>query len=338
MSASFTIAICVLIVAGLTAAVTSIRYVSRIWLRHWVELRLRATPTADLLVERPHRLLLAGTAALAAVVMVAGGALSSIPLTEPATLAIAAASAVLVLWVVGQLIPRAIARRWPTHLVPALLPLVRVVGAIVGPLLGPGRRQDRQPVPRVPAPHRTTPARDSLHEMLEEGVIEGVGEPEEIAIITGVVRFAEQRVTDVMTPRAAIFAVDAELPPHEVARRIATSGYSRVPVSAGSIDTIVGVIYAFDLLKRGVEAALPIRPVAFTSTDRLANELLAEMLRGKRHMVIVRDPAGRTQGLVTLEDLLEELVGDIRDEHDEPSSDRSASPTPPTSPPGAAPA
>jgi putative hemolysin len=171
----------------------------------------------------------------------------------------------------------------------------------------------------MPAPHRTTPSRDTLHEMLEEGVIEGVGEPEEIAIITGVVRFAEKLVSDVMTPRTAIFAVDTSLAPPEVARRIAASGYSRVPVYTGTIDSPAGMIYAFDLLKPGVEESLPIRPITFTAPDRLANELLGEMMRGHRQLVLVRDGTGRTLGVVTLEDLLEELVGEIRDEHDEPS-------------------
>ena len=326
MSASFTLLLCIGIAAALTAAVTAIRYVSRIWLRHWVELRLRATPTAELLVERPHRLLLAGGVASAAVVVVAGGALASLGARSVSGFLIAGVLTVVALWLVGQLAPRAVARRWPTLLVPALLPLVRALDAVVGPFLGARQRAPKTPAPAPATPHRITPGRETLHEMLEEGVIEGIGEPQEIAIITGVVRFAEQRVSDVMTSRNAIFAIDVALPPPEVARRIATSGYSRVPVYSGTIDNVVGAIYAFDLLKRGVEAALPIRPVAFTSADRPANELLADMLRGRRHLVIVRDTTGRTQGLVTLEDLLEELVGDIRDEHDEPSPDRGAPP------------
>jgi putative hemolysin len=319
MSAGLVLGLCVLLVAALTAAVTSIRYVSRIWLRHWVELRLRATATAELLVERPHRLLVAGTAASAAVAMVAGGALSSLGTQSTRGAILVVVISVLTLWLVGQLVPRAVARRWPTRLVPALLPLVRAVDALVGPLLGPAPPPRRlTPVP-APAPHRTTPSRDTLHEMLEEGVIEGVGEPEEIAIITGVVRFAEKLVSDVMTPRNAVFAVDAALPPVDIARRIAASGYTRVPVFSGTIDSPTGMIYTFDLLKPGVDTHLPIRPLTFTPADRLANELLGEMMRARRHLVIVRDAAGRTQGLVTLEDLLEELVGDIRDEHDEPS-------------------
>jgi putative hemolysin len=175
----------------------------------------------------------------------------------------------------------------------------------------------------APSPTAVEPdpqRRDALHELLEEGVLEGVGEPDEIAIITGVVEFADKTVRDVMTPRSAIFAVDGSLPVMDVARRIAVSGYSRVPVFRGSLDSLVGLVNAFDLLKPGSEAELPLRPVVYTVANRKCNELLAEMMRRRQHLMIVPDESGRVVGLVTLEDLLEELVGDIRDEHDEPDS------------------
>jgi putative hemolysin len=178
------------------------------------------------------------------------------------------------------------------------------------------------PATEEPAPQ----GRDALHELLEEGVLEGVGEPEEIAIITGVVQFADKTVQDVMTPRTAIFAVDGSLPAQDVARRIAVSGYSRVPVYRGSLDSLVGLVNAFDLLKPGSEGQLPLRPVVSTVPTRKCNELLAEMMRRRQHLMIVPDESGRVVGLVTLEDLLEELVGDIRDEHDEPDTTAPATP------------
>ena len=311
------IAICIALVGVLTATVTALRSVSRIWLRRWAERRLRGGVATELVLERPHRMLLSGIALSSAVVLVAGSALARFVEQSMTAFAVGALATLLLLALFGHLIPRAIGRRWPTRIIPVMLPLLRAVDAVLGPLLAAAQRA----VPRrrdAGSAIGPVQPRDALHELLEEGVMEGVGEPEEIAIITGVVQFAEKTVRDVMTPRTTIFAVDGSLPPGELARRIAASGYSRVPVYSGSIDTMVGMVHAFDLLKPGADVALPIRPITATDAARPCNELLAEMMRQRRHLTIVTDAGGGTVGLVTLEDLLEELVGDIRDEHDEP--------------------
>ncbi len=319
MTLIFVIVGCVLLVSLLTAAVTSLRSVSRIWLRGWVEQRLRGRDTGELLLERPHRLLLSGTALSSATVLLTGGVLSRFAEQSLGAFAIATVSTLLLLAVVGHLIPRAIARRWPTRIIPVLLPPLRLIDAIIGPLLAAAQRAVPRKA-RIEEPVVPAQPRDALHDLLEEGVLEGVGEPEEIAIITGVVQFAEKTVREVMTPRATIFAIDGSLPPGEIARRIAASGYSRVPVYSGTIDTMSGMVHAFDLLKPGSESVLPLRPIASTEHTRPCNELLAQMMRQRRHLMIVTDGDKGTVGLVTLEDLLEELVGDIRDEHDEPDA------------------
>jgi putative hemolysin len=314
-----TIALCILAVAMLTATATALRSVSRIWLRRWVERRLRGSDAGDLVLERPHRLVLSGVAISSAVVLLTGGALARFAERSMAAFVIATVITMFALGIFGHLLPRALGRRWPTRILPVLLRPLRLLDAVVGPLVGAGQRA----VPRIAAPPEvSTPVqpRDALHELLEEGVLEGVGEPEEIAIITGVVEFAEKTVRDVMTPRNAVFSVDYSLPVGEIARRIAASGYSRVPVYSGSPDTFIGMVHAFDLLKSGADGELPLRPLTFTTPTRRCNELLGEMMRNSRHLVIVADVDGRPLGLVTLEDVLEELVGDIRDEHDEPET------------------
>ena len=96
-----------------------------------------------------------------------------------------------------------------------------------------------------------------------------------------------------------------------------------MPLCDGGIDHIIGMAHVFDVLKAGRDVRPPVRPVAFAAPTKPCNEQLFEMLRARRHLAIVRDESGRTLGLVTLEDLLEELVGDIRDEHDEPLPARS---------------
>ena len=100
---------------------------------------------------------------------------------------------------------------------------------------------------------------------------------------------------------------------------MATSAFSRVPVFDGSLDRIVGMIHAFDVLKLRGERIPELRPVATALLTTPCSDLLFRMLRSRTHLAIVQDADRRTVGLVTLEDLLEELVGDIRDEHDEPA-------------------
>jgi putative hemolysin len=164
--------------------------------------------------------------------------------------------------------------------------------------------------------------REALQDLLREGELEGVGEHEEIATISGVVEFGTKRVGDVMTPRAEIFALEDTLDAGILAARIAQSAYSRVPTYHGTIDNVRGMVHAFDVLKAGADSFPPLRPVATAAPEAPCNELLFRMLRERRHLAIVRDGSGSTVGLVSLEDLLEELVGDIRDEHDEPEANR----------------
>jgi len=87
----------------------------------------------------------------------------------------------------------------------------------------------------------------------------------------------------------------------------------------GTLDNIIGMVHAFDVIKARGEMPERLRPVALTTLEAPCNELLFRMRRERQHLAIVRDDGARTIGLVTLEDLLEELVGDIRDEHDEPA-------------------
>ena len=306
-----------LIVAWLTAAGMAVRSVSRIWLRHWVERRLRGSATAALYLDRPQRLLLVSGAGVALCVFIAGMVLAVDARGwwgRTAAYVLVAALAVLV---AGQLVPRALARRWAPALVPYLLPVLRTLGVVLAPVLVIARAVARR-LAREPERSADEEMRDDIEELLREGELEGVGQTEEIAIITGVVHFGEKTVAEVMTPRADVFALDLALPPADVARRIALAGYSRVPLYRGTLDDVVGMTHAFDVLKAGGEELPPLLPVARTPADRRCNELLFEMLRKRLHLAIVSDGAGRTVGVVTLEDLLEELVGDIRDEHDEP--------------------
>jgi putative hemolysin len=321
--------ICLAIVAWLTGAATAVRSVSRIWLRHWAELQLRGAPSAELYLERPQRLLLAAATAVAATVYVAGTIIGALPSDRPLLALEALVLFSILVLVFGQLIPRAVARRWATGLVPVLLPPLRAVEIALTPLLAlvhlitrPLARRANAGVPQEP--------HDELEDLLREGQLEGVGEATEIAIISGVMQFGQKTLGEVMTPRADVFAVDEGTLPRERALAVARSGYSRVPVYRGSIDQIVGMVHVFDVLKAPGDDVLPLRPVAYAPRTGRCNEFLFTMLRGRLHLAVIQEADGRTAGIVTLEDLLEELVGDIRDEHDDPVATTNVQPPQPS--------
>jgi CBS domain containing-hemolysin-like protein len=125
-----------------------------------------------------------------------------------------------------------------------------------------------------------------------------------------------------MVPRIDIFALDVETPIDKVGDKLIESGYSRVPVYKGSIDNIIGVLYAKDLLKvwripdRAKSLQELLRPASFVPESKKLDDLLAEMQGGRIHIAIVVDEYGGVAGLVTLEDIMEEIVGEIQDEYD----------------------
>jgi len=318
MIAELALVLALLAVATITAGATSLRSVGRIWLRRWIDQRLAGAGGDEEALDRQQRLLEAGTAATAWVVALAGVALALSSEAKPGRLAGEAIVFVLALLVVGQLIPRAIARRRASRMLPVLMPVLRSVSAVLWPFVRAAHALARPFARQAGALTDEETREEEIEDLLREGELEGIGEHTETEIIAGVVRFGEKPVADVMTPRTAIFAVDEGTHPREMARAIAQAGYSRVPVYRGAIDEIVGMVHVFDVLRTRGEGAPELRPVMHAPSTKRCNELLFEMLRERQHLGIVLDEYGGTAGLVTLEDLLEELVGDIRDEHDEP--------------------
>jgi putative hemolysin len=311
------------VMALLTAGGTAVRLVSRIWLRHWAERRLRGSVAAVTYLERPHRLLTAAGAGVALTLVVAGMSLGMSGQGAGVLLAATVFAGLVVL--AGQLVPRAIARRWPSAVAATTLPVLRTADMLMMPLVAVGRWAARlvvRPAPAVPALEE----RDPIQELLREGELEGIGERDEIAIISGVVEFSGKIVKDVMTPRSDIFALPDGVDPNTLAAQIAQSRYSRVPIYHETLDQIIGMVHAFDVIKAHGDVPARLRPVAFSAPGAPCNELLFRMLRERLHLAVVRDESGHALGLVTLEDLLEELVGDIRDEHDEPEPPRGAKP------------
>jgi putative hemolysin len=319
MSLIFPMICVVLVVAVLTLGATAVRTVSRLWLRHWIEHRHSDPKRMTRYLERPMRLVHAAGTGIAIAVFTMG---ALIVMQEGGrTVALVRDMVIFLLSVVilGQLVPRAIGRRWAPKLAPLCVPVLRVVDIVVTPFLHVAGAATTQFVPRSRR-GGDAETREGLEDLLRDGAFESMRATEEMAIISGVMQFGEKTVADVMTLRADMFVLDEALEPIELARRVAQSAYSRVPVYRESPDRIVGMLYAFDVFKVAGTRRPPLRPVTVTRPTRPANELLFELLRSRRQLAIVQEEDGTVAGLVTMEDLLEELVGEIRDEHDEPAA------------------
>ena len=163
---------------------------------------------------------------------------------------------------------------------------------------------------------------DDVEALLEAGEEEGILEESDRELVRSAVEFGDKLVREVMTPRPAIFAVPANITLEAFLVLLREHSYSRVPVYSGSIDSITGIAFAHDLLQvsdaeaRARAVASLQRPAVFVPETKRVYELLREMQREKQHIRIVIDEYGGVSGLVTIEDLLEEIVGEIHDEHE----------------------
>jgi len=223
----------------------------------------------------------------------------------------------------GEILPKSLARDHAAGLLPVLaaplwlfyyllLPVNRVVHRAARVLLGlfgvkdPGQEQ--------------LFTRKNIQRVLMESEREGVLHKEESSYISGVFDFSETMVREIMTPRTDLVAIRHESSLREVAEKMSESYFSRIPVYEGTLDHIIGMVHVVDLVRSETIEAPVIHPVIFTPETRKCDSLLYEMRQKKIHLAVVLDEYGGTAGIVTLEDLLEELVGDIRDVHDKRGS------------------
>lgn len=163
---------------------------------------------------------------------------------------------------------------------------------------------------------------DGLRLLLNVGEEEKFIEAEEREMINSIFRFSERTVAEVMVPRVAVVGVEAGASLADALDVCVTSGHSRVPVHEDTLDKIVGVLYAKDLLthiregKSSFSLRAWMRPPYFVPESAMVNDLLGDLQHRKTHLAVVVDEYGGTAGIVTIEDLLEEIVGDIQDEYD----------------------
>ncbi|MCC6148097.1 MAG: HlyC/CorC family transporter [Anaerolineaceae bacterium] len=164
---------------------------------------------------------------------------------------------------------------------------------------------------------------DELKVWVQVGQPEGTLEKGERKMIYSIFHFSDTLCREIMVPRIDVVALDSETPVQEAAQTFIHSGHSRVPVYEENIDNVIGLLYAKDLLKFNVDGEKPqairqlLRPVFFVPEAKKVDELLREMQERGVHMVVAVDEYGGIAGLLTLEDIVEEIIGEIRDEYDQ---------------------
>ena len=164
--------------------------------------------------------------------------------------------------------------------------------------------------------------RDDIAEFLETFRERGIVGEDEFAMLQGVLEVADTQVRDIMVPRSQMVVVAKDQTPEEVLKIIAESNHSRFPVIGDDRDEVVGIVLAKDVLKHFIANKQPfdmaafLRPPVFIPESKRLNTLLTEFREGRNHMAIVVDEYGGVSGLATIEDVLEQIVGDIDDELD----------------------
>ena len=234
---------------------------------------------------------------------------------------VATAVITVVVLIFGEVSPKSMAKECPEQFAMFSAPIIGALMVILTPinwffaLLKKGlskimRGKDREGI-----------TEEELVTMVDQAESEGGLDQHESKLIRAAIEFHDLEVEEILTPRVDIVAVEDTDTMEEVARAFAESGYSRLPVYHEDIDDIIGVIHEKDFHAaryRGITSVKEfLGPMLYTTGNTKISELLRILQREKAHMVIVVDEYGGTEGLVTLEDIVEELVGEIWDEHDE---------------------
>jgi CBS domain containing-hemolysin-like protein len=318
------IALAVLTTAFFSAAEMAFIGANRARLRHLAESGDGTAARYLEAVKEPERLLStsmmgvtiahisASTIATWALIPLAGGA---------ATLVVTLGLTPLML-VFGEVIPKAIAREWATVVIlrlfrlielasRTLLPLTAAANSLVSAALTLLRRERRS--------SRQFVSREELKLLLQMEPEEADVTTSEAQMIDNIFDLGDTAVREVMVPLVDVAALSASATPDEAVHLIGERGYSRIPVFTDRVINIVGVVTAMDLLRRGAEAATLgelMRPATYVPETKRIDDLLPEMQKARLQLAVVVDEYGGAVGIVTVEDIVEEVVGEITDEHD----------------------
>jgi len=298
MSVALVLLLLGLLVAGISAAVgVAAATVSQHELTRWVAYKLRGSAATAGLLQNPGRTLAtANTLTTLGVLLAAGAIPALLAATTPTFLGVFTVAVGVPLFIgASYLVPRVLGRRWAESLVARAVPWMERLGTVLSPF-----------IPRREASTRTT-----LAALLSSADTAALADTDEMAVVSGVLAFADRPVRELMAPRTAIVAFPEGMLAAEAAHVLQQSGFSRYPVYRGSLDEVVGVAHTLDLLALAPEAPVHIRPPLTVPATTRAADLMLEMQRGGQHLAVVLDEFGGTAGLVTFDDLLNDLVGEL---------------------------
>lgn len=228
----------------------------------------------------------------------------------------------LVIMIIGEIIPKNIAKHIPEKFAMSVTPILKLLIFIFTPLTFIFNYLEKL-ISKMFNSESETYSTDEFITMVEEANEEGDIEDHEADLITNALEFNDLDVGEILTPRIDVVAIDInEDSPEDIELKYRDSGFSRLPVYENSIDNIIGVLIEKDfyyhlLYEKNSNIKTMLKEVIYTSPQVKISSLLKQFQTSKSHLAIVVDEYGGTQGLITMEDILEELVGEIYDEHDE---------------------
>lgn len=237
----------------------------------------------------------------------------------------ATALATAVVLFFGEIVPKTIARRHPVRIALGAIPVVQGMTLVLWPVSTAVTRATGWLVGLFGGHERSAPAvtGEEIEYLIEMGTREGVLDEVKEELLNSVLEFADRVTKEIMIPRTRIAAIDKDASPEELVRILTENPYSRMPVYEGSVDNVVGILLVRDVVQevphgsiRAAALGQYLKPAFFVPEGMKISRLLKEMQRRKTHLAVVVDEFGGTSGIVTLEDVLEEIVGEIQDEGD----------------------
>ncbi len=298
MSVALIVLLIGLSLAGVSAAVgVAAATVSQLELTRWVAYKLRGSAASAGVLQNPGRTLATANTLTTLGVLLAAGAMPALLAATTATFLGVFMVMVGVPLFIGAayLVPRVLGRRWAASLVARAVPWTERLGTVLAPFI----------------PRRESSTRTTLAALLSSPDTAALAGTDEMAVVSGVLAFADRPVRELMTPRTAIVALPEGMPAAEAAHVLQQSGFSRYPIYRASLDEVIGVAHTHDLLSRQPDEPVLVRPPLTVPGVMRGADLMLEMQRSGRHLAVVLDEFGGTAGLVTFEDLLNELVGEL---------------------------
>ena len=231
----------------------------------------------------------------------------------------------IIVLIFGEVTPKSLAKEMPEKVATAVSPFLVLLIALMTPLTWLFTQWKKLLGRFVHSGETDTITEGELMTMVSEAENDGELTDRESELIRSAIEFDDVEVEEILTPRVDVVAVEDDIPLEELAQTFAESGYSRLPVYHGTIDNIIGVVHEKDFyiarLKKATKIDDLVVPTLYTTGSTQISQLLRTLREQHHHLAVVVDEYGGTEGIITLEDILEELVGEIWDEHDEVTED-----------------